>query len=131
MLQLLPPQLRLLTRPHAEEKKIVAEDTDKKKNVVGVNKKIDTGKVVASFLLGSKAYADDTSSSVHIVLQNSFAVSMLDKDSVRKTIAALIYSETGIKLTPGDIVFKSAETKDNKNEYIDELIDQDQVQERS
>ena len=41
MLQLLPPQLRLLTRPHAEEKKIVAEDTDKKKNVVGVNKKID------------------------------------------------------------------------------------------
>ncbi len=88
-------------------------------------------RMTASFLLGSKAYADDTSSSVHIVLQNSFAVSMLDKDGVRKTIAALIYSETGIKLTPGGIVFKSAETKDNKNEYIDELIDQDQVQERS
>ena len=38
MLQLLPPQLRLLTRPHAEEKKIDAEE---KKNGVGVNKKID------------------------------------------------------------------------------------------
>ena len=83
--------------------------------------------MTSSFLNGSKAYIDESMKTAHIVLKNSFAVDMLDKDEVKKTIAALIYSETAIKLTAGGVIFETSEKTDDSYTYMDEIIDSEQI----
>ena len=85
--------------------------------------------MTASFLNGSKAFTDEGRTCLHVILNNSFAAGMLDKDDVKTSIAALIYSDSGIKLPVGGIVFKTADkTDDSGFQYIDELMNEENNQ---
>jgi DNA polymerase-3 subunit gamma/tau len=81
-------------------------------------------KMTSSFLSGSKAYTEDGKSTVHIMLQNSFAAGMLNKPDVKLTLASLIASNGGFRPAPNDIVFKTPEEGSGITgfELIDELI---------
>ncbi|MGI6742387.1 MAG: DNA polymerase III subunit gamma/tau [Eubacteriales bacterium] len=84
-------------------------------------------KMASSFLSGSKAYREDGKNKVHIMLQNSFSIGMLDKPGVRLMLASLIASDGSFRPTPDDIIFVAS--KDGSDtagfELIDEIIEQD------